>query len=231
MSAEHGPPSEQYSGDDFFKDLGTGWGGRLYFGVNPQYQEGVLDISSTAYKVLSQIYELHAKYEKLPEFTISTDIAVDFRNHLITCLPHKEEGRDRIHLLACPFCRGLLEEWSETFLRECLHLPRDVRPLVVDDYLPFKLEGLENEVFKTITPLPTLEDYFENTKLVAGDLAQMLALNEEQRNQFEEEFKRTMDRYKNYTRLAEQERDDDLHPMIRVMSMTALMQYISKRQR
>ncbi len=216
--------NKEYSGLDFITDLEQRWGGRLFLTVAPSYVEQLRDITPLTYSALRKVYDFDLKEERHnTAISISGDISTDFREHLIASMPHKEESQDRIHLLADPFCRGFLLERVDTFLSNCLESEEE---LVIEDQLPFALEGSKAIMFRTPLILPSLTAYFEYAKSKAKDLAKQLNLTPEETAKFEEQFRLGMDRFNAYTQLAHNDHDEELHSMIQVISRITLANYL-----
>ncbi len=227
MTLENKPNNLSYSGSNFLKDLERKWGGKLYMAVAPTYTERLKDISALAYPSLGVVYDYNIKEERHPgTISISGNIASDFREHLITSMPHVGEAQSRVHLLADPFCRGVLYDRVNNFLKACAQTPDDDKSFAVDDQLPFELDGPDGIMFAIPFALPNLGAYFEYAKTKAGSLAKQLDLIEKERSQFEEEFKLGMERFKNYIQLADKDKDGDLHSIIQVISRIALAHYL-----
>lgn len=229
MTSEQRQPVEGYSGAKFLEDLERVWRGKLYIGIKSNYEDRLVNVSPHAYVAFRAVFDLDAGTKPgLPVPAITGDIAQDFQAHLVAAAPHSEEARDRVHLLADPFCRSLVLERVNNFFMVCANAqPDDINPVV--DNLPFKHVGLIGSVLDTPLFLPNLDAYFDLAKLKAQALAQQLDLSEEEITRFTAQFQLAMDRYKYYTKLVEEERGADLHPIILPICHITLGDYYSRQ--
>lgn len=229
-NAENLPPKEgSYSGTQFLQELEVAWGGKLYFKIAQSYEEELGDITPWAYTSLRYVFDLNAKMERHPDtIGITGNIATDFRNHLVTSMPHPAEASDRIHILADPFCRAVLDARLNNFLKACARTPDDEKSFAIEDTLPFTTDNaLRSSIFTTMLILPSLDAYFDMAKTRAGTLSRTMPdLTNEQRSRFEQEFDVAMDRFKAYVHLSQENKDGELHPMIQIMSHMLIGDYL-----
>lgn len=217
---------ERYSGNDFLRNLENVWGGQLYFEIAPVFQDRISDISSGAPNVLREISEKYKKMGGAANVSLSSNLALAFKDVILSASPHQGESRDRIHLLADPFCRGLLTEELENFFRGCIKVKED-EPWIIEDKLPFALEGKKGVMFFPEPSFPTREEYFIAARAKAQDLANQLDLTDEEKSKFAEEFDLSMDRFEQYLNLMELNRHRGLHPFIQIASTDALLLFQS----
>lgn len=116
MSAEQLQTHETYSGKDFLRDLEIAWGGKLYFGLRQSYQEQVVNIKPASQALRDVIAHTLRANPSVSEITITAgNLASTFQRNVLSGMPHPDEARDFIHLLADPCCRHFLRRGLEVF--------------------------------------------------------------------------------------------------------------------
>ena len=223
-----------YSGQDFLRDLETEWGGKLYFAINPKYQARVSNIKPEIPHRMDEFSRWSFKSKPTAEeLKITGNIARDFRKYAISTLPHPDEAKRFVHLLADPFCRAELAEQLEWFLG----IPdRQEGEFVTVSTLPFHLEGsesvegLESIVFNTALTLSSLDHYFVLAKSKARDLGNLLELSDSEREEFVTEFEKGMNRFSIYTKMVDTNQGEELHGMIKVVAGVILSRFYLERK-
>lgn len=218
---------QPYSAGQFLGDLNREWGGNMYYGIIPPHEQGLLDIRPRLMRGLMALARQTNRSKPLEIVAITTNPARDFRKIAIAGMPHSKEAKDRLHMLADPYCRDFLHEQLEWMMQECITPKQPVSEeiLIVEEQLPFTFDGVESEIFNTPFTLPSFDAHLARVKTRARMLGERLDLKPEELPRFVDQIHLGMDRASEYAKLCEGGREEDLHPMVKVSTQFMLAQY------
>lgn len=228
---ERRPPEDGLPGDFFIEVLEHSWGGKLHLSIADQHHGKLTDVTQYAGRALQTVYE-HSltinPHLAPPAFLASRP--GEFKRLVVESSPHPDQASDRIHLLADPFCRTVLLERLETFLAEAGQIHREEEdPFIVVDELPFSRLYPGSVIFEDTPQFTNLSEYFTQAARRAYHYAQRLDLRDREKELFEREFRQAINRLERYTNLTASDQDENLHPIIRIITNATLFHFFSQQ--
>lgn len=214
----------------FIEGLESEFGVRLYFGLAPEYNTDLQDISSKSSSAIKDLIDCASvSAGHAIDFQPTGNVVKDFKKLLKEGLPHQEAVEEPLHFIADEFCRATLRERLEIFLQNCVDCRKD--GFVILDELPYKLEFSEF-LFETRSKFYSFEEYIREAKERPERYANLFPeLNDDQRKKFKAILIAGLDELSMIAKLHFTNRASEVvEPIHNVAASAPILRFYIKRQ-